>query len=78
MPIDFDSFPLRGIRKGRELAWNPHEIDFSQDAADWPTLNSREQTVLLRQIVGFLIGERGVTHDLAPLQQTLRREWSPA
>ena len=30
--------------------------------------------MVLRLTVGFLVGERGVTHDLAPLQQALRRE----
>jgi ribonucleoside-diphosphate reductase beta chain len=74
MPINFESLPLREIRKGRSLAWDPFTIDFSRDKADWAALDTAEQEFLLRQIVGFLIGERGVTHDLAPLQQTLRRE----
>ncbi len=74
MAIKFDTFPLRAIRKGRELVWNPHEIDFSQDAKDWLGLNADEQDLLISQVFGFLIGERGVTHDLAPLQTALRQE----
>lgn len=74
MPINFDSFPLREFRKGRELQWYPHEIDFTQDKKDWAALAPDERDLLLRQVLAFLIGERGVTHDLAPLQQALRKE----
>lgn len=74
MPINFESFPLREFRKGRELQWFPHEIDLTQDAKDWAALKHDEQDLLLRQILAFLIGERGVVHDLAPLQQALRKE----
>ncbi|MEX2015478.1 MAG: R2-like ligand-binding oxidase [Candidatus Hydrogenedentales bacterium] len=74
MPINFETLPLREIRKGRALAWDPHAIDLSQDRADWIALPRDEQQFLIAQIVGFLIGERGVTHDLAPLQQALRQE----
>lgn len=74
MSLDFNAIPLREIRKGRELMWDPHAIDFSQDKADWLKLNDDEQRVMISQVLGFLIGERAVTHDLAPLQQVLRRE----
>jgi ribonucleoside-diphosphate reductase beta chain len=74
MPINFNSFPLREFEKSRKLQWFPEEIDFSLDKSNWPTLNKLEQDILLRQVVAFLIGERAVTHDLAPLQQALRRE----
>lgn len=74
MALNFDTLPLREMRKGRQLAWDPHAIDLKQDKADWLTLSEHEQDLLLRQVVGFLIGERAVTHDLAPLQQVLRRE----
>ncbi len=74
MPIDFESFPLRLFHKGRSLAWDPLDFDFSQDKKDWMTLAKGEQEVILRTVVGFLVGERAVAHDLAPLQQALRRE----
>ncbi len=74
MPIDFSTLPLRELRKGRGLAWDPHAIDLAKDREDWIALDPVSQVFLLRQVVGFLIGERGVTHDLAPLQQALRRE----
>lgn len=74
MPIDFESFPLKLFHKGRSLAWDPFDFDFTQDRADWLTLAPAEQDVILRTVIGFLVGERAVAHDLAPLQQALRRE----
>lgn len=74
MGLDFESFPLKEIRRGRELQWNPHAIDLTQDAKDWKTLNRDEQTLILNQVFGFLLGERAVAHDLAPLQTALRIE----
>ncbi len=74
MPLDFDSQPLREMRKGRALQWDPHAIDLKQDKADWSKLNAAEQSVLLSQVLGFFHGERAVAHDLAPLQQALRQE----
>lgn len=76
MTLDFESLPLKEIRKGRELCWDPHAIDLTQDAKDWSTLSDVEKELLLSQVFGFLVGERAVTHDLAPLQQALRLERS--
>lgn len=74
MPLDFESFPMRLFRKSQELAWDAAAIDYSREAEDWQSLDDDERELLLRLTVGFLVGERGVTHDLAPLQQALRRE----
>lgn len=74
MPIQFDKFPLKLFRKGQALAWDPLAIDLARDREDWLKLNQPEREILLRTIVGFLIGERAVAHDLAPLQQALRKE----
>jgi len=74
MPVDFASLPLREIRKGRSLQWDPHGIELARDRADWAALTDIERQLLLSQVLGFLIGERAVAHDLAPLQQALRRE----
>jgi ribonucleoside-diphosphate reductase beta chain len=74
MALNLDSFPLKEIRRGRELQWDPNAIDFSQDRNDWANLAPLEQRLLLNQVIGFLIGERIVAHDLAPLQMALRKE----
>lgn len=74
MAIKFESLPVRALRRGRELAWDPAGIDFSEDRKDWKQLTALEQEFLLSEVFGFLVGERGVAHDLAPLQQALRHE----
>ncbi len=74
MPLDLESFPIREFRKGRGMAWDPQAINLDKDREDWLGLSEAEQKFLLSQVVGFLVGERAVTHDLAPLQQTLRME----
>ena len=74
MPLDLESFPIRELRKGRGMAWDPQAIDFTKDRKDWLALDDEERYFLLSQVIGFLVGERAVTHDLAPLQQTLRME----
>jgi len=74
MPIEFDSLPLRLFVKGRELAWHPARIYMSKHKEDWQALTDEEREILLQMIIGFLIGERAVAHDLAPLQLALRTE----
>lgn len=74
MPINFESRPLKELRKGRDLRWDPFAIDMTQDREDWKALTEAEQQFLLAQVVGFLVGERAVAHDLAPLQHALRYE----
>lgn len=74
MPVALDSFPIRLFVKSQERAWAPAAIDYSQEAGDWLALADDERELLLRLVSGFLVGERGVTHDLAPLQQSLRRQ----
>jgi len=74
MSLDFESLPLKEIRRGRELRWDPHAIELAQDIEDWKSMSDIEREMLLGQVFGFLVGERAVTHDLAPLQQALREE----
>lgn len=74
MPINFESFPLKLFHKGRSLAWDPLDFDLTQDKQDWAKFKESERDVILRTVIGFLVGERAVAHDLAPLQQALRRE----
>lgn len=74
MPFRFDSFATRLFVKSQERAWQPAQIDYSQELDHWQALNQDEQELLLRLVDGFLVGERGVTHDLAPLLIAIRRE----
>ena len=72
MPFDNESLPVRLFTASHDRAWNPCDIDFSQDPSDWLALTDDERQLLLRLVSGFRLGERGVAHELAPLQIRFR------
>ena len=74
MPLDDDSLPMRLFTASHERAWSPGDIDFSQERSDWLALTDDERRLLLRLVASFRVGERGVTHELAPLQLRFRRD----
>jgi ribonucleoside-diphosphate reductase beta chain len=70
-----DSFPMRLYEKAKRLGvWNPTDIDFSQDRADWEAMNSDRQKAILRLTARFLGGEEAVTLDLLPLVLAIARQ----
>ncbi len=74
MPFDNKSLPIRLFTASHERTWNPADIDFSQERSDWMSFSDDERTLLIRLISGFRVGERGVTHELAPLQFRFRQQ----
>lgn len=67
--------PMRLFEKAKKLGgWNPSEIDFSQDKADWQRLQPEEQDLLLRLTAMFQAGEEAVTLDLLPLIMAIAKE----
>lgn len=67
--------PMRLYEKAKKLGvWNPSDLDLSQDAADWHSLNVEEQDLLLRLTALFQAGEEAVTLDLLPLIQVIAEE----
>lgn len=67
--------PMRLFEKAKRLGiWNPSDIDFSQDAADWKRLTPLEQEVLLHLTSLFQAGEEAVTADILPLMLTVAAE----
>jgi ribonucleoside-diphosphate reductase beta chain len=73
--IDRDSFPMRLFEKAKRLGiWNPSDIDFTQDRADWLSFNQQERDLILRLTSMFQAGEEAVTLDLLPLMGTIARE----
>lgn len=70
-----ESPPMRLYEKAKRLGiWNPSDIDFTQDRADWLTLTPDEQDVLLRLTAMFQAGEEAVTLDLLPLIMAVAAE----
>ena len=74
MPFDNKSLPMRLFTASHERSWNPADFDYSQERSDWLSFSDDERTLLLRLISGFRVGERGVTHELAPLQFRFRQD----
>jgi ribonucleoside-diphosphate reductase beta chain len=70
-----DSFPMRLYEKAKRLGvWNPSDIDFSQDRADWEAMDDERKKAILRLTARFLGGEEAVTIDLLPLVLAIARQ----
>lgn len=74
MHLDQKALPLRDYHKAKRLLWNPQDLDFTQDRADWAAMSEREHELIRTALGLFLGGEQAVTHDLTPLMLALRRE----
>lgn len=70
-----DTPPMRLFEKAKRFGiWNPSDIDFSQDRADWQRLTEPERDVILRLTSQFQAGEEAVTLDLLPLIMAVAKE----
>ncbi len=66
---------MRLFEKAKRFGiWNPSDIDFTQDAADWQRLDAQQRSLVLRLTSGFQAGEEAVTGDILPLMLTVARE----
>lgn len=66
--INRESLPFRLYEKAKKFGtWDPRNIDFSKDKADWESLNFYQQDSLLQLISFFYSAEEAVTHDILPL-----------
>ncbi|HZC94256.1 MAG TPA: R2-like ligand-binding oxidase, partial [Mycobacterium sp.] len=46
--LNWDSLPLKLFAGGNAKFWNPADIDFSRDRADWEVLSDRERDYAIR------------------------------
>jgi ribonucleoside-diphosphate reductase beta chain len=70
-----DSLPMRLYQKAKRLGtWDPQQLDFTQDRADWLALNDDQQKAILQITSLFQAGEEGVTLDLLPLIMVVAEE----
>jgi ribonucleoside-diphosphate reductase beta chain len=70
-----DCFPLRLYQKAKRLGvWDPAAFDFSQDRADWASLDDPKREAILSLTSLFVAGEEAVTLDLLPLVMAIARE----
>lgn len=69
--LPLDSFPMKLFRKGNKKFWNPEDIDFSQDAADFAAMSENEQRLACSLAAQFMAGEESVTQDLQPFMTAM-------
>ncbi|MFA5710132.1 ribonucleotide-diphosphate reductase subunit beta, partial [Mycolicibacterium sp.] len=72
--LNWDSLPLRLFASGNAKFWNPADIDFSRDRADWESLTDRERDYATRLCAQFIAGEEAVTKDIQPFMRAMRDE----
>src|SRR5438045_8377184 len=66
---------MRLFQKAKRLGtWDPQQLDFSRDGADWAAFDDLERDFLLRTLALFQAGEEGVTKDLLPLIEVVAGE----
>jgi ribonucleoside-diphosphate reductase beta chain len=72
--LNWDSLPLKLFAGGNAKFWNPADIDFSRDRADWERLTDDERHYATRLCAEFIAGEEAVTEDIQPFMSAMRAE----
>ena len=72
--LNWDSLPLRLFAGGNAKFWDPADIDFSRDRADWEKLTDDERHYATRLCAEFIAGEEAVTEDIQPFMSAMRVE----
>ncbi|MDY7103919.1 MAG: R2-like ligand-binding oxidase [Actinomycetota bacterium] len=66
-----ESVPMRLWEKAKKGFWDPADLDFRQDRADWEAMDLETRISVFRLARGFMVGEEGVTLDILPLMMGL-------
>lgn len=72
--LNWSSLPLKLFAGGNAKFWDPADIDFSRDRADWEALTEREREYATRLCAEFIAGEEAVTKDIQPFMAAMRAE----
>ena len=72
--LNWDSLPLKLFAGGNAKFWDPAEIDFSRDRADWEAMSELERDWATRLCAQFIAGEEAVTQDIQPFMAAMRAE----
>ena len=72
--LNWQSLPLKLFAGGNAKFWNPADIDFSRDRADFERLSEIERNYALRLCAQFIAGEESVTQDIQPFMSAMRAE----
>ena len=72
--LNWDSLPLKLFAGGNAKFWDPADIDFSRDRADWEAMSELERDWATRLCAQFIAGEEAVTQDIQPFMAAMRAE----
>jgi ribonucleoside-diphosphate reductase beta chain len=72
--LNWASMPLKLLAGGNAKFWDPADIDFSRDRADWESLTDGERDIATRLCAEFIAGEESVTEDIQPFMAAMRAE----
>ncbi len=72
--LNWNSLPLKLFAGGNAKFWDPADIDFTRDRADWELLSDRERDYATRLCAQFIAGEEAVTKDIQPFMAAMRAE----
>ena len=72
--LNWASLPLKLFAGGNAKFWDPADIDFSRDRADWERLSDVERDFATRLCAEFIAGEEAVTEDIQPFMAAMRAE----
>ncbi|HTM83773.1 MAG TPA: R2-like ligand-binding oxidase, partial [Mycobacterium sp.] len=72
--LNWANLPLKLFAGGNAKFWNPADIDFAQDRADWQALSDAERDIATRLCAMFVTGEEAVTQDIQPFMAAMRAE----
>jgi len=72
--LNWNSLPLKLFAGGNAKFWDPANIDFSRDRADWESLSDLERDWATRLCAEFIAGEEAVTQDIQPFMAAMREE----
>jgi len=72
--IDRNALPWRLWTKAKRLFWDPSDLDFSKDKADWDGMTDEVRAMMVLGARGFMVGEEAVTLDILPLVRAISDE----
>jgi len=73
-PFRTDVLPWRLYQKAKQLTWDPADIDFAREAADWNSRDDNMRRLVARLATTFMVGEEAVTLDIVPLLRAIADE----
>lgn len=72
--LNWNSLPLKLFAGGNAKFWDPADLDFSRDRADFERLTELERDYAIRLCAEFVAGEESVTQDIQPFMSAMRAE----